>query len=233
MGRFCVSIAACMIAACAALAAAGRVLPQPRHASIGILVPVDDCRTDPELAAFRRALLKAIAQPTVAPLRELVGPMIQIDFEARVPRDVFLRDMGKRPSDAQAEFRRDVRDALELGITKAGNPAYAPAIYLALGDSDHDMVITGKGVKVYAEPKTTSRVVAMLSFDLVNQGPDDSLPKDSIVIGGFEYAWRQVVTPSGENAWVPGKYVRGRDDIRLYFEKIDGRWKLTSIIGGD
>lgn len=157
-----VSIAGYMIAACACatLAAAGRVGPQTYHAGAGKLVPVDDCRTDPEFASFRNALLKAIAQRSVARLRALLGPMIQVDFEAPVTREVFLQDWEKGFPDAQAEFRRDVRDALELGVTKEGNGAYAPAIYLALGESDYDMVITGRSVKVYAEPSTTSHVIA-------------------------------------------------------------------------
>jgi hypothetical protein len=41
------------------------------------------------------------------------------------------------------------------------------------------------------------------------------------------------VSPSGKSGWVSQKYARHAIATRLWFQKIDGRWKLVGIIAGD
>jgi hypothetical protein len=201
------------------------------------LVPVDDSRTDPALADVRRRLLHAAARKDAAALAPLVASSVTVGFELPTPRAQFLQDVARGVGDL-ADFWRDLRDALEVGLSKAGDGAYAPAIHLKLGDTAFDMVVTRREVKAYASPDPNSEVVATLSYDLVNAGPDDitqghSARYDTIRIDGYEYLWRQIVTPSEKLAWIPWKYLHGPTDTHFYFQKVAGQWVLVAVGAGD
>jgi hypothetical protein len=210
----------------------GLVTGQPRPET-GKLFPTDDSRTDSGLATLKQRLLTAANRKDVTALASMLSATLRVDF-ADTSSDAFLRDFASRSPEEQAEFWRDLRDAVALGLSKTDTLVYAPATYLALSKSRYDLVITGDHVNVHEAPNEKSAVVATLSHDFVNKGPKDETELDSrIRIDGYEYPWRQIVLPSGTVAWAPEKYVQGRDSMRLAFRQVSGVWRLVMLARGD
>jgi hypothetical protein len=140
--------------------------------------------------------------------------------------------VGLRPG----EPWRELRDALRLGTARLdGVPVFVAPYWAVANLGELVMVITGANVNVRQNPTTASQVVARMSYDIVEPMPaefdDEAFRREDYPSGPKD--WRQIVTPSGAEGYVYGKFITTTANTRFSFVRVDGEWKLASIIEGD
>jgi hypothetical protein len=198
------------------------------------LYPVDESSSDPTFAEFRERLLKAVGSHDPKALRDQLAPQVQVNFEGPFTPDEVLA-MGAFDRE-KGGLWRELREVLRLGTVRQGEQFCAPYVYGKFPAQPEWMdrvVITGDGIRVHAEPRSTSPVIEKLSYDVVQDGPEGDSEFSPEKIEGETYPWRQVITPSGQVGYIFGKHVRSPLDFRACFAKFEGKWKLVTMATGD
>jgi len=212
---------------------AGR-LPIPIVDSAERLHPRDDAAKDPGLAAVRRQIRLALAKKDVSLLLPVLAPEVLIDHDRRVPRTRVVAEFTKWSSAKKAEFWRDLRDAIDLGIAiRSPDEAYAPYLFVTLATDEDEVAIVGTDVKVHSAPSTSSPTIEVLSNVIVRSAAGAGDSEETVEIDGYPYVWRVIVTSSGKQGWVPKKYARQATDSGFWFAKINGTWKMASFVVED
>ena len=76
-------------------------------------------------------------------------------------------------------------------------------------------------------------MLALLTYDVVGDVPDLSHGRDEVLRPESADSWAKVQTSAGIVGYVFARYVRSPIDMRLAVGKVDGRWLLTMVTGGD
>lgn len=220
--RFC--LCAGFLAVLAGQAVAGR-------AQVGSMLPVDEASRDPEFFVFRARLQEAVARHDLAAVLEVADPQIRNSFGGNGGIDEF-RSHWDLPSD-KSELWTALGFALGLGgIFHDENTFTAPYLFGRFPEDldafDH-LVLIGSDVRVRAEPRLGSKVLAVLSFDIVRYAreAEERLSEEQ------SSHWTAVALRDGRVGYVASRYLRSSIDYRALFERKDGRWRLTAFIGGD
>ncbi len=209
---------------------AGLVAPAGRR-----VYPRDESGTDPTFATFRSALLGAATRGDLAALQEAIAATPTINFEPstreRVSRRFNLR---------QGVPWRALRDALTLGAVKEGTVDTFVAPYTSASESalkGDELIITARNVRVRQSPDSGSEVVEQLTYDVVTQGANyhefdaDLFERSDMPTG--RSAWAHIVTLSGKQGYVYGRYVRSPIGRRFHFERQNGVWQIAHVTAGD
>ena len=192
------------------------------------LYPVDESHLDPSFAEFKAKLLEAIEKRDQEFLRSALASNVTLSFEG-----------PSTPEQAQAAFDYNngglweaLREALLLGATRFRYGFCAPYIFTLFPKNVpfDSLVIIGEDVEVRAEPYETAPVISHLSYDIVKTNRHFSLQDR---IDGEKHYWHEVTTPDGLLGYVWGKYTRDVVDYRFCFDKLNGKWVLTSFFAGD
>jgi hypothetical protein len=208
--------------------------PKPRTK----VMPVDVAASDPSLADVRAQINRAVARRDFNMLLPILGPKIRTDHDdaSYTPRE-FVAFQKACAVDICGHFWRDLHDAVNLGMAKeVDESVVAPYTVVKLQPDLEDAVaITAARVALRSMPDAAAPVIEWLSFDLVKRFDVTDWLNDAspLRIDGFSYGWWQVVILSGKTGWVSEKYARGGFGMSVWFEKIDGKWKLIAIGRGD
>lgn len=201
------------------------------------VMPVDAALSESGLAAVRAQIERAIARRDVNLLLPILGPRIAVNNTDNrlTPRELIAAQKAC-VGDACSDFWRDLHDAISLGMARDEQEnVVAPYVPVKTPGDAEAFAITGGRVALRSAPDAHAPAIEWLSYDLVtvdlaSEWEDRSRP---VRIGGFEYGWRRVLAPSGKTGWVSAKYARGGGDTNLWFQRIDGKWKLIAMAGGD
>lgn len=187
--------------------------------------PVDQAASQPDFLAFRTLLLDALARRDARAVLSVVHVDIRNSFGGDEGIEVF-EEIWKL-DDPDAPFWATMTAVLRLGGTFSPDHSFeAPYVFSAWPDDVDpyaNVAITGSGVRVRREPRADAEPVAVLSHEMVEAPPD----------GQRDDGWVFVRVRDGQPGYVDRQYARGPTDYRATFEKIEGRWRITSFISGD
>ena len=190
------------------------------------LTPVDEATSDPSLVAFRDELLAAVRKRDANVVVALADPKIRTSFGGGGGAADFRRAL------AQPGLWEDFEQLLTQGGKFVGEGPgrsfWAPYVYSAWPDA-HDafasLAITGENVPLLESADKNARVIATLSYDIVQRAGKP---------GRDEGAWRQVSTSDGHTGWVEARFVRSPIGYRAGFLKNkDGKWRINALVAGD
>lgn len=189
--------------------------------------PTDSCAQDRSFAAFRTALLAAIARKDAAFILAAATDDIQYSFGDDPGRAGFARAWGlARP--ATSALWRELAAALRLGCARdEAGEFWAPSMSL-IGDENlgeeyyASAVAVGPGAALHAGRSDASRTIAPLRWHVVTAQHDDGASR-----------WVRVRLADGREGYVRRALIRSFGDYRAVFAKRGGRWRLTAFVAGD
>lgn len=212
---------ALVAALCAAPNAQRPVAPRER------LCFVDEGAKDPSFQAFRDFLRGVVQSRNAGQLLDSIANDVRFTIYEAGDREKFVEAY------APASPNSDVWRHLE-GILRLGGTFIEPDVFCApyvrcpgpRGSADLSVVILGNKVPAYSEPSTASEVVEWLSCDVVPYDGDDLPPAPQDGKG-----WVAVFL--GKRwAFVSEDETRMIGDAYFHASKIDGRWVITTFLGG-
>jgi len=206
-------------------------LAAPGQAQVGKLLPSDEAARDPGFFAFRARLQAAVARHDTAAVLEAVDPNIKNGFGGEDGLDNF-----KKAWDLQGGGSRlwaELGLVLALGgFFQSKDVFAAPYVFSRWPeaiDSFQHVAVLGTDVRVRAEPRLESRVLASLTFDVVrlsNSGRTRLTPEQAS-------EWTAVELKGGRTGYIASRYVRSPIAHRAIFNRKDGRWRMTAFVAGD
>ena len=186
--------------------------------------PTDQCATDEGFVAFRAALIDAIERRDAAHILNVVSNDIHVDFGGGAGRDYFARTWAlDRPEDSP--LWHELGETLRLGCTANPDGAYwAPSLFAAseIEDPFATFLVIREDAPLHASGDPDSPMLANLTWELV-QGVEWQEGDD----------WWRVRLSDGREGFMRRSDLRSPVDYRAVFERIDGRWRMTTFIAGD
>jgi hypothetical protein len=193
-------------------------------ARLGRLPPVDQCSTDASFAAFRDALLQAIARRDREHLLSILADDILVDFGGGAGRAAFVEAWQlDRPE--TSPVWDELGEVLRLGCVQDPEHGYwAPSMFMSgeIDDPFGTALAIRPGAPLHAAPDAGSARLASLDWDLV-----------SVIEWNGEDPWQRVRTADGREGYVRSADLRSPVDYRAGFRRIDGSWRMSTFIAGD
>lgn len=192
------------------------------------LHPVDEAGKDLSFLAFRRTMFRIVRDRDRRALEGALAPDVVSSFGRSPGRKDFVEEY--HPERKDSKVWSILSRVLPLGgsfSTVDGRRTFsAPYVFSKFPedlDSESYGVVLRPKVEVRAAPAVRSRVIAILSYDIVKW---DGTPD-------LEQVWTLILTPQGLRGYVPTRHIRSPMDYRAMFSKIRGRWLITSLVSGD
>ncbi|MBT2134301.1 hypothetical protein KK137_08155 [Croceibacterium sp. LX-88] len=146
--------------------------------------------------------------------------------------DDILLDFGGGAGGTELRSRLDdglwgeLDKLLALGcVVNPGGDLTLPWIFEQdLGDADpfSTMLVVARDEPVRAEPSASARVIATISWDLVEVASLDS-----------EQPFQAVTLADGREGYVATGRLRSIVDYRLIASRVGGQWKIAALVTGD
>jgi hypothetical protein len=194
------------------------------------LKPVDEAGLDKSFLAFRTKVIAAAERRDAKYIVSILDRSITTDFggSSGIARFKNAWKLGSKSTKFWEEFLFVIRNGgtfdpesgrrTERFVAPYSFSAFPPDL-----DAFEHAVIMGNGVSLRQEPRSNSKVIGILSYNLVKTSGSK----------GNETDWRMVETLGGKKGWVKAEYVRSPIDYRAVFEKKRGVWKMTVFVAGD
>lgn len=193
------------------------------QAEIRRLPPVDECTGDASFVAFREDLLAAIERQDSAAILSIVSEDIEFSFRGFEGRQEFAERWGLDEPQESA-FWDVLAGTLALGcMVDEDGARVSPAFFLQTGEDDdpfETFLVTLADAPLLAAPDTESETRAVMNWDVVT------------VIGDRD-GWYEVRRSDGLTGFLDHSYARAIADYRVFFARIDGRWRMTVFVAGD
>ncbi len=190
------------------------------------LLPVDEAAKQSDFFTFRAQLQIALTKRDKAAVLAVVSKTVQNGFGDDNGIDNFKKNWAiDKPN---GKLWETLGAVLALGGSFQSDSSFS-APYVAsswpetAGDGFENIAIVGNKVNVRKAPKTDSEVLQTLSYEVV--------PLDANDHGNDE--WVAIKLPDGKKGYVSRSFARSPVDYRASFEKVDGRWQMTSLLAGD
>ena len=188
------------------------------------LPPTDQCASDEEFVSFRAALVDAVERRDSVHILDVVSNDIHVDFGGGAGRDYFARTWAlDRPEDSR--LWHELGEVLRLGCAPSPDGAYwAPSLFATteIDDPFSTFLVIRENAPLHTRPDDRSPMLATLSWELV-EGVDWQEGDD----------WWRVRLTDGREGFMRRSDLRSPVDYRAAFERIDGRWRMTTFIAGD
>ncbi|MEI6348593.1 MAG: SH3 domain-containing protein [Bacteroidota bacterium] len=212
--------------------------------------PIDECKNNKELKDFVDKLKRAIINKDTEYVFSIVADSIILTYnDVEIENDKkFLRKKCKNDTVLNEYFLQPLLRGISLGLIKrvsnneveysfpyvvytkwykGGNYGFSP-----------DLCAVDSNVQVYLEPDTTSKVVGRLNYEVVKVNYE-KLNEIKNKIKGVTYYnildnWYYIMKYDNKTSgFVEAKYLYSMMGVRGRFEKIKGKYYLTSFISGD
>ena len=117
----------------------------------------------------------------------------------------------------------ELETAMSLGCARVDNAFLMPSLSEQLPDVDvFEKLLALPGAQLRQAPHGDSRLIATLEYDLVLFDEDNDTD-----------GWQKVALSDGRKGYVLRSQLRTALEYRAQFEKVNGRWRLTSFAEGD
>ena len=205
---------------------------------------------DAEFEAFYKEFVAAVRAKDMDFIDSILDEGIMSSFGGEPTKEYFY-EFWEHRDQRKDVYRKSLWDELEAIITLGGRYYQAGVfrevtgkcfvapylfmdfIYEDFADDDvrpfdYDVIIE-KGVRVYENANTNSKVIDTLDYNIViyhynaNETLWELSPDDFV----------SITTLSGAAGYIQWKYLRSPIDFRLCIEQKDGEWKLLWLIAGD
>ena len=202
----------------------GAMWPSAGPALAAKAFPVDEASKDPALKAVRDRLLAAVRKRNVNATLALMSTDVKLSLGDDAGHARFRIMVGRSP-----DLWKALEWALRHGGRFGGNGAWFAAPYTAeakLGKIEpfDALIVIARGVPLRQRPNAKSRIVARLSYDVVEMLEEP---------GKRGAVWRKVEAPDGRIGWVHKRFTRSPVEYRVVFRKIGGEWLVVSFLAGD
>lgn len=200
------------------------------------LLPMDEGERDKSFREFRNRLLAAVHRHDANQMLSVLHPGIENGYDIEAGVGEFKRRW--KPEDPESSIW-DVLSSILTGggsFTDDHREFCGPYVVsnwssvvqqLPKGTDSLDYVaITGKDVDVRLEPKLTAPVVARLTYDVVRSVHKSEAFEPRT---GQAPSWVKIVTPTGQEGYVPDTYVQGPMDYGACFKRTNGKWVITKL----
>jgi hypothetical protein len=168
------------------------------------LPPIDESQSDPSFAAVRAKVIAAARAGNLRAVQDLAEPEVKAELTR--------------------ENLPEIAKALKLGAARDGGDFIAPYTFARFPhelDALQSAVAIGKSVRVHARPAAAAPIIETLEYDIVQ------------VLNDSGRQWTEVFTPSGKRGWTRSAEIRSPIALRVFFEKKQGRWRITGVFEGD
>lgn len=203
----------------------------PLPAQVATLPPRDEAARDPAFARFRTELLEAVERRDTAFVLGVLAEDVLPGFGSNRGIEGFRRAWlgeGGQPVEGLWPVLEEV---LRGGGTFADDSTFvAPYTFVAFPDdldAFRHSVVTGRGVRVRAEPGLDGKVLTHLSHAVVAEADRQE------VVEADGLRWLPVELRDGRRGWVAAQYLKSPLDYRAVFVRRGGRWRLRSLVAGD
>jgi len=197
------------------------------------IFPVDEAKKDASFNVFRGKLITAVKNKDKKFFLSILDRNVKGSFGG----DSGIEDFKKlwKIENPQSELWNELLAVLTNGgkFTKSKKEFCGPFSFTNFPediDSFEYQMIFGNNVNLRAQPNSTARVVAQLSYNVVKVDYETSVPDKR---RADEYSWLKIETLGGKKGFVSEQYVRSPLDYRACFEKINGKWLMTFFLAGD
>ena len=197
------------------------------------VLPVDEARKDKSFFAFRSRLVEAAKKRNA----EFVLSVVDRDIKNSFGGNDGISEFKKfwKINNPTSKFWNEFIPVITSGgsfINEGGNKIFfAPYSFNSFPenlDAFTHGVIFGKNVSLRARAAANSRLVANLSYNVVEivKSVQDTKNRETV-------SWYEIKTLGGKKGFVKAEFVRSPIDYRAGFEKINGKWKMTIFLAGD
>lgn len=199
---------------------------QARGATVppaAILPPADECARDVGFVRFRAKLLATVARRDARGLLALVADDIKFNFGGGTGAQAFAAEWTlDRP--ATSALWHELGAALRLGCARQGNAMVVPHLFVRFPErlDPFGYVLTLAPHSVRAAPRSTGARVPVPRWSLLRTARSGG--------GG---SWIPVTVSGGRKAYARRTDVRSPVDYRAFFERRNGRWRMTLFVAGD
>lgn len=198
--------------------------------------PIDEARRDKDFTEFRVHLVAAVETKD---LHFLVSHLAE-DVKTgggQVEGIAAFRQMWRLDSNPDASpIWGELKGILKFGGTFQRDVFTAPYVatrFPSQFDPYRYGVITGANVNVREGPGSTARRVSKVTYTVVRIIRDLKDKRFEEYIGGESHPWQKIGLPSGEIAYVYGKYLRTALDYRASFKPSGSKWKMIALVSGE
>lgn len=190
-------------------------------------LPVDEAAKDPTFFVFRSRLIEALAAHDAGYVISILSPSIRTSFGDDPGIEQFKKQW--KPEDKNSELWPALARVVSLGGKFMEDGAFQAPYVSACWPEDADSIdfgaIVGENVRVREKPDAASAVIAKLSFELV--GVLEFAPERG------PNSWTKIKLADGRIGYVSAQFVGHGTDLRAYFEKQNGQWRVTALVAGD
>lgn len=196
---------------------------------------VDEGKTDASFNAFREKLISAVKKRDAKYLISQLDRNIKVSFGGDDGIEDFKRfwkinSPNSKVWDELLPVLTNGGKFFTEGRTKMFSAPYSFSNFPEDLDAFEHSVIFGNNVNLRETPNLQSKVITMLSYNVVKVDF-----QNSVTDGKAEptYLWLKVETLGGKKGFVNAQFVRSPIDYRAIFEKKGRVWKMTAFVAGD
>lgn len=199
------------------------------------LLPVDEGEKDKSFKEFRDRLYEAVKNQDEEFILKILHPRVILAYDEKKENTkkrkvkvfgikAFLAKW--EPDNKQSPFWNTISEILSLGGTFADTEKkqfIAPYVYSLWPDDlnpDRNWAITGQNINVYEQPDLNSPVIKKYSYDIVKAS---GVSKDK--------KWIKLTPDDSKTGFVPGQYIRSKNDYSIGFLKLNDQWVIKRFIG--
>jgi len=218
------------------------VQPTPHQQEIK-LYPVDEGAQDPSFTAFREKLIEAARKHDTDFILSILDPQILNSFGGDGGIKEF-KEQWKLVEPDTSKLWKELVSILANGgsfINFDGKKEFCAPYVSSQWEKVANQLPTGQDGVDYAavaaekvdlrlEPNLAAPVIGTLSYNIVKIDYDASVPDER---DSDYFAWIKVTSASGQQGYVPGKYVISPTGYRACFKKVGEKWNMTSLVAGD
>ena len=213
-------------------------LPRKQTPEAGKLYPVDEAPMDTAFFVFREKLLKAVEAKDIFPLMEAIDEHIKIGSGGENGLAAFARqwELESEERTQQSALWKVLASVLRGGGTFENGrrrfiAPYVSATWPEAYDPLSHAAVTGAGVRMREAPSLNSRILTLVSNDVVVFLGESENPE---TVDGVTAPWIHVKTLDGTEGYVWGEFILRPADYRAEFQLgEDGQWRMDLLATGD
>lgn len=187
---------------------------------LGPYAPRDECSALTGATEFREKIAAAVLARDADAFAALAARDIRLDFGGGSG----VAELRNRLAAPEQELWRALRNLMPLGCAANSQSTLTIPWYfaqdVAVDDPYLAMIVRGVGVPLRNTPAADGRILARLSWDVVEVQESPG-------------AFTQVRTTDGTTGYIESSRLRSLIDYRLIADRRDGEWKIVALLAGD
>jgi len=195
------------------------------------LFPPNETITDQSLIKFLSDFENAIANHDTTFIINNLSEKVHLSFGSHAGINDF-RDIWNIDQE-DSKLWTTLQQIMDLGGTLVGYSFIAPYVFThwpAGVDGFLNNAIIARDVNLREAPDTTSRVITLLSYDVVKV--IDYKAGNGNAMGSID--WCLAETLDGRNSgYLNCKYLRSPIDYRIFITRRENKWSIRAFIAGD